>query len=74
MGIPLGYSAIAPISGEVINAEKVVGRTMISVIIIGGSLAAVFIYGLINLLVANGVNIYSVSSGSGLVVINLVNM
>lgn|GEM_PF-92463 len=74
MGIPLGYSAIAPISGEVINAEKVVGRTMISVIIIGGSLAAIFIYGLINLLVANGVNIYSVSSGSGLVVINLVNM
>ncbi len=73
MGIPLGYSAIAPISGEVISAEKVVGRTMISVIIIGGSLAAIFIYGLINLLVSNGVNIYSVSSGSGLLVINLVN-
>jgi amino acid transporter len=73
MGIPLGYSAIAPISGEVISAEKVVGKTMISVIIIGGSLAAIFIYGLINLLVSNGVNIYSVSSGSGLVVINLVN-
>jgi len=73
MGIPLGYSAIAPISGEVINAEKVVGRTMISVIIIGGSLAAIFIYGLINLLVSNGVNIYSASSGSGLIVINLVS-
>ena len=73
MGIPLGYSAIAPISGEIISAEKVVGRTMISVILIGGSLAAIFIYGLINLLVSNGVNIYSVSSGSGLVVINLVN-
>ena len=73
MGIPLGYSAIAPISGEIIGAEKVVGKTMISVILIGGSLAAVFIYGLINLLVSNGVNISSVSSGSGLVVINLVN-
>ncbi len=73
MGIPLGYSAIAPISGEVINAEKVVGRTMIIVIVIGGSLAAVFIYGLINLLVSNGVNINSVSSGGGLVVIDLVN-
>jgi amino acid transporter len=73
MGIPLGYSAIAPISGEIIGAEKVVGKTMIYVILIGGSLAAVFIYGLINLLVANNVSISSVSSGSGLVVINLVN-
>ena len=72
MGIPLGYSAIAPISGEIIGAEKVVGKTMIYVILIGGSLAAVFIYGLINLLVSNGVNVYSVSSGSGLAVINLV--
>lgn len=73
MGMPLGYSAIAPISGEIISAEKVVGKAMISVILIGGSLAAVFIYGLINLLVSNGVNVYSASSGSGLVVINLVN-
>ena len=73
MGIPLGYSAIAPISGEIIGAEKIVGKTMIYVILIGGSLAAVFIYGLINLLVANSVTISSVSSGSGLVVINLVN-
>ena len=74
MGIPLGYSVIAPISGEIIGAEKVVGKIMISVILIGGSLAAIFIYGLINLLVSNGVNVYSVSSGSGLAVINLVNM
>jgi predicted transcriptional regulator len=73
MGIPLGYSAIAPISGEIIGAEKVVGKIMIAVILIGGSLAAIFIYGLINLLVSNGVNVYSVSSGSGLAVINLVN-
>ena len=73
MGIPLGYSAIAPISGEIIGAEKIVGKTMIIVILIGGSLAAVFIYGLINLLVANSVNISSVSSGTGLAVINLVN-
>ncbi len=73
MGIPLGYSVIAPISGEIIGAEKVVGKTMISVILIGGSLAAIFIYGLINLLVSNGVDVYTVSSGSGLAVINLVN-
>jgi CBS domain-containing protein len=73
MGIPLGYSSIAPISGEIISAKKVVGKTMISVIIIGGSLAAIFVYGLTNLLVSNGVNIYSASSGGGLVVINLVN-
>jgi len=73
MGIPLGYSAIAPISGEIIGAEKVVGKTMIIVILIGGSLAAVFIYGLTNLLVSNGVNIFSASTGNGLVVINLVN-
>jgi amino acid transporter len=74
MGIPLGYSAIAPISGEIIGAEKVVGKTMISVILIGGSLAAIFIYGLTNLLVSNGVNVYSASSGNGLLVINFVDI
>jgi amino acid transporter/CBS domain-containing protein len=74
MGIPLGYSAIAPISGEIMDAKKVVGKTMISVILIGGALAALFVYGLANLLVSHGVNIYTASSGNGLVVINFVNM
>ncbi|MDG6907922.1 MAG: amino acid permease [Nitrososphaerota archaeon] len=73
MGIPSGYGAIAPISGEIKNAEKVVGRVAISVIVAGGAMAALFVYGLTNLLVSNGIDLRAASAGSGLVVINLVN-
>ncbi len=72
MGIPGGFNAIAPISGEVINPEKTIGRAAVSVILIGGALAALFIYGLVNLLVHLRLSIYGVSSGGGLAVINYV--
>ncbi|MCL4356859.1 MAG: amino acid permease [Candidatus Thermoplasmatota archaeon] len=54
MGIPTGYGAIAPISGEVKNPEKVVGRSAISVILAGGLLASLFIYAISNLLIQTG--------------------
>jgi amino acid transporter len=48
IGIPTGYGAITPISGEVVDAHKNVGRAAISVIIIGGLLEAFVLYGLID--------------------------
>ena len=57
MGIPTGYGAIAPISGEVKNAEKVVGRSAISVILTGGLLATFFIYAISNLLLQKNISI-----------------
>ncbi len=57
MGIPTGYGAIAPISGEVKNAEKVVGRSAISVILTGGLLASLFIYAISNLLLQKNITI-----------------
>ena len=63
MGIPTGYGAIAPISGEVKNAEKVVGRSAISVILTGGLLATFFIYAISNLLFQKNITIPFGSSG-----------
>ncbi len=50
MGIPTGYGSIAPVSGEVDDAKKVVGKSVIYVIVIGGSLATLMIYAISNLL------------------------
>ncbi len=53
MGIPTGYGSIAPVSGEITNPKKVVGRSVISVILIGGALATLMIYAIANLLLEN---------------------
>lgn len=50
MGIPTGYGSIAPVSGEISNPKKVVGKSVISVILIGGMLAALMIYAFANLI------------------------
>ena len=71
MGIPTGYGAIAPISGEVKNAEKVVGRSAISVIITGGLLASLFIYAISNLLFQKNITIPM--GGSGLPVLSILS-
>ena len=55
MGIPTGYGAIAPISGEVKQPERTVGRAAISVIAAGGILATLFLYAVSNLLYQKGV-------------------
>jgi amino acid transporter len=74
IGIPTGFCSIIPISGEILNAEKVVGRVAVSAIVIGGVLSALFVYGLTDLLVAKGVNIFGAAAGGGgLAVIDLVN-
>ncbi len=53
MGIPTGYGSIAPVSGEITNPKKTVGKSVISVILIGGALATLAIYAIANLLLEN---------------------
>lgn len=48
IGIPTGYGAITPVSGETIDAHKNVGRAAIMVIIIGGLMEAFVLYGLVD--------------------------
>ena len=48
IGIPTGYGAITPVSGEVKNAKRNVGKAAILVIIIGGTLEALVLYSLVD--------------------------
>ncbi len=48
IGIPTGYGAITPVSGEVKNAKKNVGKAAILVIIIGGFLESMVLYSLVD--------------------------
>jgi amino acid transporter len=57
MGIPTGYGSIAPVSGEIKNPKKVVGRSVITVILVGGSLATFMIYAIANLILQNHITI-----------------
>lgn len=57
MSIPTGYGSIAPISGEIKDPEKTVGRAAVSVIMVGGALATIFLYGIYNLLLHLGISI-----------------
>lgn len=50
MGIPTGYGSIAPVSGEVKNPKRDVGRSVITVILTGGILATLMIYAFANLI------------------------
>ena len=50
MGIPTGYGSIAPVSGEVKNPKKDVGRSVVTVILTGGILATLMIYAFANLI------------------------
>lgn len=59
MGIPTGYGSIAPVSGEISNPKKVVGKSVISVILIGGTLATLMIYAFANLILQNHILIPS---------------
>ncbi|MCL5989758.1 MAG: amino acid permease [Candidatus Thermoplasmatota archaeon] len=53
MGIPTGYGAIAPLSGEIRNPKRIVGRSVITVILFGGLLASLMIYAFANLVYEN---------------------
>ncbi len=57
MGIPTGYGSIAPVSGEVKNPKKVVGRSVITVILVGGTLATFMLYAIANLILQNNIAI-----------------
>ena len=68
MSIPTGYGSIAPISGEIKDPEKTVGRAAVSVIMVGGTLATIFLYGIYNLLLHLGI---STSSSGGLPILGI---
>ncbi len=59
MSIPTGYGSIAPVSGEIENPKRVVGRSVISVILIGGGLATLMIYAFANLILQSHIIIPS---------------
>ena len=63
IGIPTGYGAITPISGEVKNAEKSIGKAVVLVIIIGGLLEALVLYGIVDAGIYQG-NLSSLTSTS----------
>ncbi len=71
MGIPTGYGAIAPISGEVKDAEKVVGRSAVAVILTGGTLATIFVYAISNLVYHTGIE--SILGASGLPILKILS-
>lgn len=48
IGIPTGYGAITPVSGEVKHAKRNVGKAAILVIIIGGFLESMVLYSLVD--------------------------
>lgn len=48
VGIPTGYGSITPISGEVKKAKTNIGRAAISVIITGGLLTSLIVYGMLD--------------------------
>ncbi len=54
IGIPTGYGSITPVSGEVKKAEVNVGRAAILVILVGGGLMALVLYGLVNYFIYAG--------------------
>ncbi len=68
MSIPTGYGSIAPISGEIKDPEKTVGRAAVSVIMVGGTLATIFLCGIYNLLLHLGI---STSSSGGLPILGI---
>ena len=55
MGIPTGYGSIAPVSGEVKDPKKDVGRSVVTVILTGGILASLIIYAIANLVLQTGI-------------------
>lgn len=55
MGIPTGYGSIAPVSGEVKDPKRDVGRSVITVILTGGILASLIIYAIANLVLQTNI-------------------
>ncbi len=48
IGIPTGYGAVTPVSGEVRDAKKNIGKAALMVIIIGGLLESLVLYSLVD--------------------------
>jgi amino acid transporter len=54
IGIPTGYGTMVPASGEVKKAEVNVGRAAILVILVGGGLMALVLYGMVDASLVSG--------------------
>jgi amino acid transporter len=52
--IPTGYGTLAPISGEIVDAHRNVGKSVVYIIATGGLLAILFVYSVMNVYVARG--------------------
>jgi len=71
VGIPTGYGAITPVSGEVKNAKVNVGKAAILVIIIGGLLESLVLYSLVDYGIAS--HSFSALVTSNIPVITIMN-
>lgn len=69
MGIPTGYGTITPISGEAQDAKRVIGRSVIAVILSGGILATVVIYAFANIVLQTH---YSIPFSDKLPIIDII--
>ncbi len=71
VGIPTGYGAITPVSGEIKNAKVNVGKAAILVIIIGGLLESLVLYSLVDYGIAS--HSFSALVTSNIPVITIMN-
>jgi amino acid transporter len=71
--IPTGYGVLAQVSGEVVEAERTVGRAMLTVIIISGVLASIFVLALTNLAYTMSLKAHTLGAESMLSLVSNVN-
>jgi amino acid transporter len=60
--IPTGYGILAQVSGEVVEAERNVGRAMITVVVISGILASIYVFALSNLAYTMSVRVHTLDA------------
>ncbi|PSN93417.1 hypothetical protein B9Q09_05940, partial [Candidatus Marsarchaeota G2 archaeon ECH_B_SAG-C16] len=71
--IPTGYGVLAQVSGEVVEAERTVGRAMLTVIVISGLLASIFVLALTNLAYTMSLKAHTLGAESMLSLVSNVN-
>ncbi|MEM0322178.1 MAG: APC family permease, partial [Thermoprotei archaeon] len=71
--IPTGYGVLAQVSGEVVEAERNVGKAMFSVIIIGGLLASLFVLALSNVAYNTNMGVHTLETAKTFGIISNLN-
>ncbi|MEM3798631.1 MAG: APC family permease [Thermoprotei archaeon] len=72
--IPTGYGVLAQVSGEVVEAERNVGKAMFSVIIIGGLLASLFVLALSNVAYNTNMGVHTLETAKTFGIISNLNI